>query len=236
MQLFRRACLSLIFLAAIAGATPSPSVTSGEHIEPGSISGQLVLIEDGEVLGDGREFASAVVYFHPQDATTVPAAEQPHLMTTRRRQFDPRVLTITTGSEVIFPNEDPILHNVFSSSAGNAFDLGLYARSEGKTHRFDRPGLVRVFCNVHPAMSAHIVVLDTAHFISPDKHGRFRLSDLPAGPGRLTVWHERSEPLHRDMVIERGDSDIGQVELALTVRQIAPQRERLRRPPRRGRY
>lgn len=230
----RWACQPLILLAAVATATPSLSASTIETNQGSSLTGQLVLVEDGEVVGDRLEFSAAVVYFEPDNGAVVEAAEQALVMTTRRRQFLPRVLTVTTGSEVIFPNEDPILHNVFSSSGGNQFDLGLYARSEGKSHRFDQPGLVRVFCNVHPAMSAHIVVLDTPHFVTPDENGRFELSDLPALPGRLTFWHERSEPVHQDIEPTAAGVDVGQVEIPLTVRQIAPQRERLRRPMRRS--
>jgi len=205
-------------------------------LSEGSISGRLVLLENGEAVSDPDEFGQAVAYFEPSADVPVEAAPEPLIMTTRRRQFEPRVLVVTVGSEVIFPNEDPILHNVFSSSANNPFDLGLYARSEGKTHRFEQPGLVRVFCNVHPAMSAHIVVLDTPHFAIPDSDGNFRLDHLPPGPGRLTVWHERAEP--RQIELDIGDRlvDTGTAELPLTVRQLRQQRERIRRPARRGRY
>ncbi|TVR95029.1 MAG: hypothetical protein EA418_08855 [Wenzhouxiangellaceae bacterium] len=202
----------------------------------GSISGQLILIEDGAALKDPDEFRQAVVYFEPGAGAFVEATAEPLIMTTRRRQFEPRVLVVTAGTEVIFPNEDPILHNVFSTSANNAFDLGLYGRSEGKIHRFDQPGLVRVFCNVHPAMSAHIVVLDTPHFVVPDGDGRFTLSGLPPGPGRLTLWHERAEPMQLEQTIADRRIDIGITELQLTVRQLGQQRERVRRPVRRGRY
>ncbi len=200
------------------------------------LRGKLSLVDgDDAVVDDPGEYQLAVVYYESDHSEPDELSEFRAQLTTRRRQFEPRVLVIQAGTEVIFPNDDPILHNVFSSSPENRFDLGLYGRSDGKTHRFDAPGLVRVFCNVHPGMSAHIVVVDSPHYMQPDQQGRFTLSDLPSGPGRLTVWHERADPRQFDLDLAAGNVDLGTIELALTVRQIQPQRQRLRRA-RRGRY
>ena len=127
-------------------------------------------------------------------------------MSTRRKQFLPRVLAIGAGESVRFPNEDPILHNVFSQSPDNAFDTGQYGRGEGKTTRFDKPGLVRVYCNVHHSMVGHILVLDTPHFTRPSSDGRFRLTDVfcftqsncqRLGTNLLTVLVELERHWHR---------------------------------------
>jgi plastocyanin len=113
---------------------------------------------------------------------------------TRKKEFTPRVLAVPKGSRVRFPNQDPILHNVFSVSGGNKFDLGLYRLGPGKEKRFEEPGLVRVYCNVHHDMAASILVLDTPFFASPGPTGEFVLAGLPRGKGKLTVWHEQAEP------------------------------------------
>ncbi len=198
------------------------------------IEGRVELLsENGERLRDRRKFANAVIYFEADDPGEFSPPEEPLVMTTRRREFVPRVLPVAVGTEVAFPNEDPILHNVFSNSSGNPFDLGVYGESPGKSHRFDTPGLVRVFCNVHSRMSAHIVVIDGPHFTQPDRDGNFVLEDLPPGPGRLTLWHERSEPKRTRMTLESDSEYIHNAELELTVREATPPRQRMRR---RGRY
>jgi plastocyanin len=190
--------------------------------------------EDGRPLDETIDLRDAVVYFNPEQAIAVDPPSSEVLLTTARRQFEPRVVVVEAGSVVRFPNEDPILHNVFSSSPGNRFDLGLYGKSEGLTHRFDEPGLVRVFCNVHSRMSAHIVVVDTPFHLRPDGDGRFRFDALPRGRGTLTAWHERTDPLQIPVTIGTEDLVLAPIALRATVRQIAPQRERLRR--RRRRY
>ncbi len=201
------------------------------------INGQLRLLnEDGSLVEDAADIRRAVVYFEPEAALARPAEPAEYQLSTRRRQFEPRVLVIPVGSNVRFPNDDPILHNVFSASPPNRFDLGLYGRSDGKLHHFDSPGLVRVFCNVHPAMSAHIVVVNSPFFTRPEGDGRFSLDQLPEGPGRLTLWHERASPVSLDLDLDLDQTSstltMQPVDLVLDVREI--QRQRL--PRRRGRY
>ena len=123
--------------------------------------------------------------------TSTSRSNEPAVMTTRRKQFVPRVLPITAGTAVRFPNEDPILHNAFSTAPDNAFDTGQYGTGPGQTHTFAKPGLVKVYCNLHSQMSATIVVLDHSFFTVPSSDGSFRLDDVPAGQYKLGAWHER---------------------------------------------
>lgn len=163
------------------------------------IAGRIELFSAGRALRAG-EAAEAVIYFRPLDRARL--AELPTVsaeMITRRKQFVPRILAITVGSEVRFPNQDPILHNVFSTSPDNAFDAGVYGTGEGVTHRFQNPGLVKVYCNVHHSMFAYILVLDTPHFTRADAEGRFALTGLTAGAGELVVYHDRARPWRRTL-------------------------------------
>lgn len=165
------------------------------HAQPaGSLTGRV------ELDGRGADVSEAVVYFEPLGSEgrkraargedrEPPSAE----VVTWRKTFVPRVLPIRRGTTVRFPNRDPILHNVFSVSRGNAFDLGLAKGGTAGEVTFEEAGVVRVFCNVHHDMVAYILVLDTPWFTRPDADGRFDFRGLPTGPGRLTVWHERGE-------------------------------------------
>jgi plastocyanin len=158
------------------------------------VSGSVALESRGKPLR--AEAASEVVlYFRPERPVPVqPLADVE--MRTQRKQFLPGALPVTVGTTVTFPNVDPILHNVFSPGPRAAFDLGLFGRGEARTHTFDAPGLVRVYCNVHHDMVGHVLVLDTPWFGRPDAQGRFRL-EVPAGVrGELFAWHERA-PLWR---------------------------------------
>lgn len=194
----------------------------------GELTGVVSLESGGKPLR-ATEAADAVVYFRP-DASFAPPQPMPaQSMVTRRKQFFPRVLAITPGTEVAFPNQDPILHNAFSTSAGNQFDTGVYGTGDGTTHRFDRPGLVKVYCNVHHAMSAHILVLDVPWFARPDAEGRFRLDDLPEGPGTLVVFHDRATVWQRRVEVGAAPQEVA-VELSLTRRKVPPHMNKFGKP------
>lgn len=105
--------------------------------------------------------------------------------------FVPRVVAITRGSTVDFPNSDPFFHNVFSLSAAASFDLGRYPDGQSRSRQFTRAGLVKVFCHIHSQMSASILVLDHPYFVTPDESGAFTIANVPAGTYALVAWHER---------------------------------------------
>jgi plastocyanin len=111
-------------------------------------------------------------------------------MTTRSKTFLPHVMAVPAGSTISFPNEDPIAHNLFSLTPGNTFDLGLYRRGAGRTHKFDTPGAVSVYCNVHPNMSAVVHVMSTPYYGFADPNGNYSF-EVPAGRYRLTAWNEQ---------------------------------------------
>ncbi|HET6372547.1 MAG TPA: carboxypeptidase regulatory-like domain-containing protein [Candidatus Polarisedimenticolia bacterium] len=107
------------------------------------------------------------------------------------KTFRPAVIAVPVGSTVTFPNADPILHNVFSVSADNQFDLGLYGRGPGRAATFSTPGIVRIYCNVHPQMEAFVVVTPGPWRATVAADGSYTISDAPAGRYQARVWHER---------------------------------------------
>jgi hypothetical protein len=98
---------------------------------------------------------------------------------------------VTIGSTIDFPNEDPFFHNVFSLSRAAAFDLGRYPPGETRDRRFNRTGVVKVFCKIHAQMSALIMVLDHPWFTMPADDGSFTLPSLSPGEHVVVAWHER---------------------------------------------
>jgi plastocyanin len=133
----------------------------------------------------------SVVYL---DTAPRGAFEQPEgaraIMDQRNETFVPHVLAVTTGTTVDFPNSDRIYHNVFSLSKPRPFDLGRYAVGRSKSVRFDRPGIVRVFCDIHSHMSAFILVFTHPFFAVTDAEGRYRIDDVPPGNYSVVAWNE----------------------------------------------
>ena len=139
------------------------------------------------------DLQDTVVFYKPDAPVRVHPLTGDLTITMHGKSFAPHVLAITAGSTVRFPNTDPILHNVFSTSSPNDFDMGLYGTGSGKTKTFEHAGLVRVYCNVHHQMFAYILVLDTPYFTAVHEDGSFDLASLPNGPGEVTVWNPRGE-------------------------------------------
>jgi plastocyanin len=136
-----------------------------------------------------------VVWLTPlSDNGTNPAgARQPARpeIVQRNKRFETRVLVVERGTVVGFPNKDPFFHNVFSFFEGKRFDLGLYEANSTKSVRFDKVGVSFIFCNIHPQMSATVVVVDTPHFTLLSSPGNFQLPQVPPGRYQLGIWAER---------------------------------------------
>lgn len=146
-------------------------------------------------------------------------------MVTRGKLFQPTTLIVPVGSTVSFPNQDEILHNVFSPTPGQAFDLGLMGEGESAERVFRQPGVVMVFCNVHFGMYAAVVAVDTPFSARVDADGRFRLTGLPAGGGTLHVWHPRIEPWSQRVAIPAADGPLA-IDLRLS-RPLIPEHRRI---------
>jgi plastocyanin len=137
----------------------------------------------------------------PQNVTPIRA-----VIRQQDETFTPRVVAVTLGSEVEFPNDDPIYHNVFSLSRAKNFNLGRYPRGETRRVRFDKPGVVKVFCEIHSHMSATVMVFDHPWFAAPDEAGRFQLPPVPPGDHQITAWHERLGDTTVNVRLESGRS------------------------------
>jgi plastocyanin len=177
-------------LRAIAAAAPPRAIVA----DPGN----------GE-RRDTPPRPQAVLYL---DAAPRGAFEQPEpgraTMNQRNETFVPHVLAITTGTTVDFPNSDRIYHNVFSLSKTTRFDLGRYAAGRSKSVRFDRAGIVRVFCDIHSHMNAFILVFSHPFFAITDDEGRYRIEGVPAGTYTVSAWSERTSIDSRSVTVTDG--------------------------------
>jgi plastocyanin len=141
------------------------------------------------VLAPVSELRHVVVFLKDAPALNT----EPTVMEIRQKDenFIPRVVAVPVGSEVRFPNDDPIYHNVFSLSRVKTFNLGRFPRGESKPVRVTKPGVVKVFCEIHSHMTATIMVFNHPWFAMVGEDGRFELANVPPGHREITAWHER---------------------------------------------
>lgn len=131
----------------------------------------------------------------------------------RDETFVPHVLAIRVGTVVDFPNNDRTYHNVFSLSKTRRFDLGRYSAGHSRAVRFDRPGIVRVFCDIHSHMHAFILVFSHRFFAVTEPDGRFDLGRVPPGTYQLAAWHEGAVRVTRTVTVNSGAATVVDLEV-----------------------
>lgn len=137
----------------------------------------------------GRALLDAVVFLESREARSLAKPLQGAEMAQVNKQFVPRVLVVTTGTAVSFPNRDTVRHHVYSFSPTKTFEIKLYSGTAASPVVFDRAGIAVLGCNIHDDMVAWVVVVDTPYWARSDPAGATTLADVPAGSYRLRVWH-----------------------------------------------
>ncbi len=205
--------------------------TRGELAEPGTITGRVLLTSRmrGVPIGTGAypsravpyqtsgaapEMRNVVVYLKGLtfDGPLPPVRAQ---IRQENESFSPRVVAVTRGSTVEFPNADPYFHNVFSLSGAATFDLGRYPSGQSRSRLLAKPGIVKVYCHIHSQMSATILVLDHPYFVTPDTDGRFTLSGVPPGTYTLVGWHERVGEEQAAVAVRPGETTTAALSLPI---------------------
>ena len=162
--------------------------------------------------------------------------EVPDLMQ-KNKKFCPDILPVVSGQVVRFPNHDDIYHNVFCISPIKSFDLGQYKRSEPtKTVLFDKPGLVPVFCNIHPNMIAYIVVLENQAYAMTKDDGSFQIKDVPFGTYTINAWLPKAKRVSREIIVQSEQ----EIEVHLELKEIIKKKPHKRKDgsvyPRKRKY
>ena len=183
-----------------APAESRPSIAPARTPAPASLDGRIVLDVSQVDDVDDDSIRDTIVYFKPVGAAP-PVEPGDFEIRTQRKRLLPGVLVVPVGSTVAFPNQDDILHNVFSVSPAANFDLGLYGEGESKSHTFSEPGLAVIHCNVHHAMRADVLVVDTPFFARVDSDGRFSMEGVEAKAGELVAWHPRAGFMRRQITL-----------------------------------
>ena len=185
---------ALVFAAALAGQANAPV--------GGTVEGRVVL----EVPGlDSESVGPSVVFLEGVDGPIqyeVPTKKAQ--LVQDKVAFSPRFLAIAAGQTVAMPNNDRIVHNVFSFSKPNEFDVGLYPKGETKDVTFKHPGVVSVHCSIHTKMNAIIFVAPSPYFAVVDAAGTFRIAGVPKGVYRLKTWCQKLPALESIVEVEPG--------------------------------
>lgn len=153
---------------------------------------------------DGPSNENIVVFLTGPSLSAPRPPAAPVVIDQHGLRFTPHVLPVAPGTRVAFLNSDPIRHSVFSASEACLFNLGTYGPGITRTITLNRTGVVDVLCNVHPEMSAYILVLDSPYFTRLDQRGSFQFTKITAGPYELNFWCEHRGSISRDLLVKGG--------------------------------
>jgi plastocyanin len=163
--------------------------------------------------GSSNDYDNVAVWLEPQQDNIPPSKAVTATIHQRDRRFDPDLLIVPVGSTVEFPNNDPVFHNIFSLSRTQKFDLGYYPEGHSRSVKFQRTGIVQVYCHVHPKMYTAIVVTSSPWFGKPSAAGAVSWQDIPPGKYRMMAWHRVAGLFRKDVVVP----DSGSVSVTLSI-------------------
>jgi plastocyanin len=210
---------TLAAFAAGAGAENiSGTITIKRHLTHRSVTPAIPVYQRGTTVKLGKdadqdpigyELARVVIYIEGAElsgASSAPTA--PVRVAQVDRRFSPDLVIVPAGSSVSFPNIDPIFHNVFSLSKPKSFDLGSYDKGDTRVVTFPKPGIVDVYCHLHPNMQATVVVTPNRWYAQPGPAGEYKLPDLPPGRYTIVAWHKSAGFFRKTIEVEAGQNAV----------------------------
>jgi plastocyanin len=192
------AATAILFSAALIGAEPATVPTT----QPvGTVRGRVSIAGGWDF--HKPDLTRIVVYLASDAALDAPPTTERATIAQKNKTFVPNFLVVPRGTEVEFPNWDRFDHNVFSrSAAAPAFDLDRYPYGQSKTRKFEKLGVVQVFCNIHPQMRAVVYVTPNRFWARPDSEGRFEITGVPSGKYEVVAWNDRCEEQRQSVEID----------------------------------
>jgi plastocyanin len=185
--------------------------TRHERIKPVAKAEKADKATFGTVVGKIANGGDAIVYVETVNAPVKGATAS---MKQEGKAFLPSTLVVTKGTKVEFPNRDAIFHNVFSVTPDISFDLGSYRQGESKSVTMSKPGVVTVYCNMHPQMVGHILVVPNGNYVRAGKDGFFRLTNVPTGQHRIVAWVPNSKAV--SVAANVVENEVATVEMTLS--------------------
>lgn len=200
-----RSTLAALAIFALAGVPDT-----GVALATGAVQGKVTIKRGRRIK---KDLSGVVVVLEGVPDSEPEPSMIPAVIDQTDKTFRPALTVVPVGSTVDFPNNDRVFHNVFSVSRPVKFDLGLYKSGTSKSVVMDRPGVVDVYCNIHPEMAAKVFVVGTKHYAVTGSDGTFSLDGVPPGTYSLLAWQAKGEAYRGQVQIRPGGSTTFDIEL-----------------------
>lgn len=212
----------LIAIVVLAASAPAQNITGTilikKKLTKRRVTPSVSIYQRGTAVELGKdaeedpldfERSRVVIYLEGPGPTDLgPAIPTAFKIEQLNRRFSPDLLVVPVGSTVSFPNMDPIFHNIFSLSKPKSFDLGSYDKGETREAVFPKPGLVDLYCRLHPNMAATILVTPNRWYARSDRSGQFQIQDVPPGKYTIVAWHKSAGFFRKSILVESGHDSV----------------------------
>ena len=224
-------CLRILFaVLALAGVAAAQNISGTilitRKLTKRNVTPSVSVYQRGPAVKLGKddqqdplsfERSRVVIYLEgPGPASSAPTNGTPVQMAQLDRRFSPDLVVIPAGSSVSFPNMDPIFHNVFSLSKTKTFDLGSYDKGQSRSVVFPKPGIVEVYCHLHPNMAGSIVVTPNRWYARSEPSGQYRIPDVPPGQYTIVAWHKSAGFFRKSIRVEAGHDAVADFLIPIT--------------------
>jgi plastocyanin len=210
-------CAAAVFIGRAGAQDITGTILIKKKLTKPSITASVSVYQRGTAVKLGKdadddpiayEQSRVVVYLEGSGPAADDASKPIAQVEQLDRRFTPDLVVVPVGSAVSFPNMDPIFHNIYSLSKPKTFDLGSYDKGESRKVLFPKPGIVEVYCHLHPNMAATIVVTPNLWYARPDRSCRFRIPNVPPGQYTIVAWHKSAGFFRKSIAVEDGHDSV----------------------------
>jgi plastocyanin len=210
-------CVTAVFAACAGAQDITGTILIKKKLTKHSVTTPVSVYQRGTAVKLGKDTEEDPIVYERLRVVlylegTGPAPDDPESHPIQLQQLDrrflPDLVVIPVGSAVSFPNMDPIFHNVYSLSKPKTFDLGSYDKGQTRKVAFPKPGIVDIYCHLHPNMAATIVVTPNRWYARPDRSGQFRIPNVPPGQYTVVAWHKSAGFFRKIIVVEKGHDSV----------------------------
>ena len=213
------ACVLVSFAASAAGSIggtvgftgPAPKMEK-QNRKSDIVCAKKQSVDPTVVLSkDGKALANVVVRLVKNvPPASGPLPTTPALIDQKDCVFEPHVQGAISGQKVQVKNSDGTLHNVHAFNGveplpeKTVFNTGMPPGSTDVVKGLKDAELVKVTCDVHPWMSAYVIVSKHPYFSVSDAEGKFELRNVPPGKYTVEAWHEKYGTRTAEVTVEEG--------------------------------
>lgn len=182
----------------VFGGTP-PAAGDLKADKDVEVCGKHKLVNEELVVGADKGIANVVVFVRDKAVKVNPelaaaAAKEKVELDNKDCRFEPHVVFVQTGQELVIKNSDTVGHNSNVATVKNPPSNSLIPAGGSSPLKFSSEEAIpsQVTCNIHPWMKGWVLVRPNPYAAVSKADGTFEIKGVPVGEIELQFWHEKA--------------------------------------------